>query len=321
MKKASIIILFIIPFFTFAQSEKQASKKIASEFKKFYNLEAYQEVFNLFSPEMKAALPLDKTNEFFKGIKSQAGKIKHLEFIKYINGSFASYKTDFENGFFSIDISVDSSYKINGFMVKPYKENTHPKLVRNTSKLILPFKGEWDVVWGGDTKELNYHVEHPAQKNAFDMVIRDQQGKSYRTDGLTNEDYYAFGKELIAPTDAEVVLVVDGIKDNIPGEMNAIYIPGNTVILKTVNNEYLFFAHFKQHSIVVKQGQKIKQGELLGLCGNSGNSSEAHLHFHIQNTEDMNHATGAKSYFSDILVNGELKKEYSPIQGQKVKNQ
>jgi len=83
----------------------------------------------------------------------------------------------------------------------------------------------------------------------------------------------------------------------------------------------LFFAHFKQHSIVVKQGQKIKQGELLGLCGNSGNSSEAHLHFHIQNIEDMNHATGAKSYFSDILVNGELKKEYSPIKGQKVKNQ
>ena len=57
---------------------------------------------------------------------------------------------------------------------------------------------------------------------------------------------------------------------------------------------FLFFAHFKQNSIRVKQGQIIKQGELLGLCGNSGNSSEPHLHFHIQNVENMNIATGVK---------------------------
>jgi murein DD-endopeptidase MepM/ murein hydrolase activator NlpD len=80
------------------------------------------------------------------------------------------------------------------------------------------------------------------------------------------------------------------------------------------------FAHFKQHSIVVKQGQKIKQGELLGLCGNSGNSSEAHLHFHIQNIEDMNSATGVKCYFENILVNGQSKKDCSPIKTEKIRN-
>ena len=43
----------------------------------------------------------------------------------------------------------------------------------------------------------------------------------------------AFRKELIAPCDGgEVVLVVDGIKDNVPGQMNAIYVPGNTVVIK-----------------------------------------------------------------------------------------
>jgi murein DD-endopeptidase MepM/ murein hydrolase activator NlpD len=98
-------------------------------------------------------------------------------------------------------------------------------------------------------------------------------------------------------------------------------VPGNAVTIKTVNNEYLFFGHFKQNSIVVKQGQKVNQGQLLGLCGNSGNSSEPHLHFHIQNVEDMNVATGIKSYFDKILVNGEAKTNYSPIQHQKVKNQ
>jgi len=186
--------------------------------------------------------------------------------------------------------------------------------------LILPFKGEWTVFWGGDKKELNYHVENEAQKGAFDIVITDENGKSHNNNGEKNGDYYAFEKELIAPCEAEVVLVVDGIKDNKPGEFNPIYIPGNTVILKTNNGEYLFFAHFKQNSIVVKQGEKVKKGELLGLCGNSGNSSEPHLHFHIQNVEDFNKAIGAKSYFEKIYVNGELKKDYSPIKNEKIKN-
>jgi hypothetical protein len=185
----------------------------------------------------------------------------------------------------------------------------------------VPFKGEWSVTWGGDTKELNYHVESVAQKNAFDILIRDSSGSTHNGDGQKNEDYYAFGKELYAPCDGEVVLVVDGVKDNIPGTLNPVYVPGNTVIIKTNLDEYAFFAHFKQHSIVVKQGQKVKAGELLGLCGNSGNSSEPHLHFHLQNVEDMNIAVGAKCYFEKIKVNGELKIDYSPIKGDKIEEQ
>ena len=321
MKKLSIIILILVPFFSFGQTEKETSKKVSAEFQEFYNLDKYQNIFELFSAEMKSALPIEKTTDFLKGLKTQAGKIEKREFIKYENGTYASYKTNFERALFSVNISLNKSGKINGLFVKPFKESNLPKLERNTTEMILPFKEEWTVFWGGDTKELNYHVESEAQKNAFDIVITDKNGKSFKTDGKTNEDYYAFGKELIAPCDAEVVLSVDGIKDNIPGELNPIYIPGNTVILKTKNDEFLFFAHFKQNSIVVKQGQKVKQGELLGLCGNSGNSSEAHLHFHIQNIEDMNKATGAKSYFSEIFVNGKLNKDYSPIKGEKVKNE
>ncbi len=304
---------------SFGQIEKETAKKVSAEFEEYYNSNEYQKIFDLFSPEMKSALPIEQTTDFLKGLKTQAGKIEKREFIKY-EQTYASYKTTFERAIFAVNISLDNNAKINGLFVKPFKEDNLPKLERNETKLILPFNGEWTVFWGGDTKELNYHVESEAQKNAFDIVISDKNGKTFKTDGKTNEDYFAFGKELIAPCDAEVVLVVDGVKDNIPGELNPIYIPGNTVILKTANNEYLFFAHFKQNSIVVKQGQKVKQGELLGLCGNSGNSSEAHLHFHIQNVEDMNKATGAKCYFEEIIVNGKTKNDYSPIKGDKIEN-
>jgi murein DD-endopeptidase MepM/ murein hydrolase activator NlpD len=319
--KTSLILLILIPFFSFGQTEKETSKKVSAEFEEFYNSNKFQNIFDLFTAEMKSALPIEQTTDFLKGLKSQAGKIEKREFIKYENGTYASYKTNFERAVFSVNISLDKHAKINGLFVKPFKESNLPKLERNKTELILPFKGEWTVFWGGDTKELNYHVESEAQKNAFDIVITDENGKSFKTDGKTNEDYYAFGKELIAPCNAEVVLVVDGVKDNIPGELNPVYEPGNTVILKTENNEFLFFAHFKHNSIVVKQGQKVKQGELLGLCGNSGNSSEAHLHFHIQNIEDVNKASGAKCYFDGIYVNGELKSDYSPLKGEKIKNE
>lgn len=320
IKNLSLLALFLTSFFSFGQSENETYKKVSGEFEQFYNAGEYQKIFDLFSSQMQTALPIEKTTDFVNGLKSQAGKIEKMEFTKYENGTYGSYKTTFERALFAVNISLDSDAKINGLFVKPFQESSLPKLERNETKLILPFKGEWTVFWGGDTEELNYHVKTASQKNAFDILITDEEGKSYKTDGKQNEDYYAFGKELIAPADAEVVLVVDGVKDNVPGEMNPIYIPGNTVILRTANNEFLFFAHFKQNSIVVKQGQKVKQGELLGLCGNSGNSSEAHLHFHIQNVEDMTKATGAKAYFDEILVDGELKSDYSPIKGEKIKN-
>lgn len=114
-------------------------------------------------------------------------------------------------------------------------------------------------------------------------------------------------------------MVVDGVKDNRVGEMNTFNAGGNMTILKTAQNEYLVFCHFKHQSLKVKEGQQIKQGQLLGLCGNTGNSSEAHLHFHIQNTEDMHNATGIKCYFNKLVVNGKIQTDYSPIKSDKIK--
>ena len=305
---------------SFAQTEKSDYKKAADHFEQYYNAGSFDAVFALFGDEMQKALPLEKTTEFLNGLKSQAGQITNRSFIKYVNGTYATYKTSFERALFAINISVDKEGKINGLFVKPYTDDNLPKPARNTTKLKLPFNGEWTVTWGGDTKELNYHVESEAQKNAFDIVIQDSKGSTHKTTGQTNDDYYAFGRELFAPCDGEVVLVVDGVKDNKPGELNPVYVPGNTVIIKTANNEYLFFAHFKQQSIKVKQGQQVKQGQVLGLCGNSGNSSEPHLHFHIQNVENMTVATGIKCYFDKLMVNGKLTTDYSPIQKDKISN-
>jgi len=320
MKQILYIAVLFLAMTANAQQETAISKSVANDFRTKYNANNYEGIYALFTKEMKSLMPHDKTITFLNTLNVQAGNIKKRTFLKYPQANVALYKTTFERAVVALFISVDANSKINGLMVKPYTEEKTPKLKRNISKLILPFKEEWTVFWGGDTKEQNYHVAYKSQKNAFDLIITNAEGRSHKNDGKNNEDYFAFGKELIAPVSGEVVLVVDGIKDNKPGVMNPNYIPGNTVIIKTKNNEYLFFSHFKQHSIQVKQGQKVQQGDLLGLCGNSGNSSEPHLHFHIQNIEDMNIATGAKAYFDNIMVNGVLKNGYSPVKSEKIKN-
>jgi hypothetical protein len=315
-----VLTIILAASSVFGQTEVPNYKIVTDKFVNEYNKTNYDSIFVMFSVEMQHALPINKTLEFFTNLNNQAGKITKKEFIKYELKTYASYKTMFERAILSVNISVDNNAKINGLFVKPFKANSVPKIERNQTKLILPFTDIWTVFWGGDTKELNHHVTNEAQKNAFDFLILDKSGKSYKTDGRTNEDYYAFGKEVIAPCDGEIALVIDGVKDNIFGEMNLFDVGGNTIVLKTSNNEYLFFGHFKHQSIKVKEGQKVLQGQLLGLCGNTGHSTEPHIHFHIQNVEDINQAIGVKCFFDKIIVNGQLKNNYSPIKNEMVSN-
>ena len=315
-------LCLLASFCQYANGQDQAIyQKTADQFVKYYNAAKYEQIFDMFSPQMKSALPLQKTLGFLSGLGLQAGKIQSREFVGFTDGSYASYKAVFEKATLLLNISLDRKNEINGLLVKPYVAPTSTELTRNKTKMILPFNGEWTVVWGGDTKEQNYHVENEAQKGAFDLLIYDDNGKSHTGTGSKNEDYYAFGKELIAPCDGVVEIAIDGVPDNRPGQQNPLFVTGNTVVIKTANGEYLVFAHFKQNSIRVVQGQTVKQGDVLGLCGNSGNSSEPHLHFHIQNIANMQFATGAKCYFSDILVNGKMQSEVSPVKGDIVANQ
>ena len=70
---------------------------------------------------------------------------------------------------------------------------------------------------GGDSKELNYLLESKSQKNAFDFLMTSKKGKSFRTDGNSNEDFYAFGQYLFSPCDGEIVSVVNCVKEKYSG--------------------------------------------------------------------------------------------------------
>jgi biotin carboxyl carrier protein len=188
----------------------------------------------------------------------------------------------------------------------------------------LPFTGEWFTYWGGDTREVNQHHDNPAQKYAFDFLILNNLNHSFKGKGLKNEDYFCFGQEIRSPAPGEVVQVIDGVDDNDPGYLNGYWVAGNTVIIKHSNSLYSFLAHFKQDSVAVKVGDKVKSGDLLGLCGNSGRSSEPHLHFHLQDKANTLFAKGIKCFFDEIYLikdnQKEIVKKYSPVKRDSISN-
>lgn len=77
---------------------------------------------------------------------------------------------------------------------------------------------------------------------------------------------------------------------------------GNHVVIKHDKNEYSFLAHLKQDSIRVKENDKVKRGQKIALCGNSGNTSEPHLHFQIQNRKSFIFSSGIPICFKDLEI-------------------
>ncbi len=150
----------------------------------------------------------------------------------------------------------------------------------------FPMKGDWFVFWGGNDVLSNYHYEHETQRYALD-IVRTKDNFSYLDDPTKNENYYAFGEPLYASADGTVVEIKNDIPDNTPGVMNAEEPAGNFVVIDHGNDEYSITAHLKEGSVAVKKGDKVKQGDLIGELGNSGNSSEAHLHFQVSDGADL----------------------------------
>lgn len=80
--------------------------------------------------------------------------------------------------------------------------------------------------------------------------------------------------------------------------------PGNRIVIDHGNNEYSVLGHLKEGSIVLKVNDPVDRGQLLGLRGNNGHSSEPHIHYHLQNASDIDNGDGLPVRFYSYLSNG-----------------
>ncbi len=209
----------------------------------------------------------------------------------------------------AIQVTMDSSNIIHSLLIKPYVvfPESDKKYSQNT--YIMPIKEEWFVFWGGVNEFVNYHYAYEAQRYAYDLVIM-KNDSTFKNSPNVNENYYAFNKEVTAPADGKVIKVVNHLEDNIPGEMYEMEPAGNVIIIEHTNHEYSMVAHLKKNSCLVQQGDTVKQGDVIALCGNSGNSSEAHIHFQVMDAPDLLNCQSLRIRFADGL---------EPIQGDVVK--
>jgi murein DD-endopeptidase MepM/ murein hydrolase activator NlpD len=129
-----------------------------------------------------------------------------------------------------------------------------------------------------------------AQRFAVDWEQLDDEGRVYRGVATDVASYNIYGKDVLAVADAKVASVIDNLPDQVPGKMptniSIEQADGNSIVLDLGFGRYALYAHLKPGSIKVHAGDTVKLGQTIALVGNSGNTLEPHLHFHV-----MNHAS------------------------------
>ena len=173
------------------------------------------------------------------------------------------------------------------------------------ARFELPFRGEWWVAWGGRTLGENHHAVNRAQRFANDLLMV-KDGKTHAGDGKALTDYHCYGQPILAPAAGVVVTAVDSFPDQAIGSRDPANAAGNNVVIDHGNGEFALLAHLQPRSLKVKVGQKVKAGDVLGLAGNSGNTSEPHLHVHLMTGPRMDDADGLPMPFSDYVLDGKV---------------
>ena len=184
---------------------------------------------------------------------------------------------------------------------------------KQQTELYLPFTGAWIVTAGGEIREGAAQRNLLQQQYAYEFSGTDASGLRYKNDGKANEDYFGYGREVIAPANGTVVEVIDGIRENSPGTRNPYAQIGNAIVIEHSGKEYSVLAFLKQGSIRVKVGDRINRGQVVAQCGNSGNAIEPVLHYHLQNSAYLQTAQGVKFYFERAMVNNKGKKQFQLI--------
>lgn len=141
-------------------------------------------------------------------------------------------------------------------------------------------RGSYIVGQGGSHSAANYHAQHPVQRYALDIAKLNRAG--LRARGIYPNDaraYAIFGATVVSPCDGTVVVAADAFPDAARISLDEKNPAGNHVIVRC-GDVNITLAHLQRGSVAVRTGATIARGAPIGRVGNSGNSTEPHLHVH-----------------------------------------
>jgi Peptidase family M23 len=167
--------------------------------------------------------------------------------------------------------------------------------VRPADALVIgpPLKGtKWVAADGCCTSERHVRAVMPingklviSQRFAIDWEKLNDENRIFVGDPQDVTSYFAYGQEVLSVGEGRIVLAVDKYEDQIPGELPPIIqleeADGNFVVIDLGGGNFAFYAHMIKGSLTVEVGDYVTRGQVIGLVGNTGNTSAPHLHFHM----------------------------------------
>lgn len=199
-----------------------------------------------------------------------------------------------------------------------YEIEVSPIAVREAPPISVgpPLRGGDWIAEGGPSNS-SYHrrarmvvdgVIYFAQRFAIDYVKITPDGHTHTGDLKKNRNYLCYGSDVLAVADGKIVAIKDAIPENTPDPVaRAVDITmetagGNFVALEIGYNRYALYGHLIPGSLKVKIGDSVKRGQVLGRLGNSGNSTEPHLHFQIADAPSFLAANGLPYLYDQVEV-------------------
>ncbi len=216
-----------------------------------------------------------------------------------------------------LELAFDANGSLTAMVTRPgVKEApTVSGLHKTQAELRLPFDGAWFVLWGGRKYDDNRHTPVPDMRYAMDVFIVKGPG-TFTGGGTKNEDYYAWGQPMLAPGDGVVVEVVNDAPDNVPNQPRPGVLYGNSVVIDHGTGEFSLLGHLQKGSVSVKPGQRVVAGQQLARCGNSGMSTEPHVHYQLMDDANWKRAHGLPAQFQNFLANGRYVERGEPMRSQ-----
>ena len=118
-------------------------------------------------------------------------------------------------------------------------------------------------------------------------------------------DANGFGADVLAVADGTIAIAVDGVADATPPPITLELAPGNHVAIDLGRNRFAFYEHLQRGSVMVKPGDRVTRGQVIGRLGSSGSSSIGpHLHFHVADAASTLAAEGVPFVFRQFAQVG-----------------
>jgi hypothetical protein len=184
------------------------------------------------------------------------------------------------------------------------------------AELTLPLRGRVLVFDGHDfyAHHRRFNLTHPvvgrlfrrnSGRYAYDLSLVDPAGRMYRGDGTRNEDWYSWNAPVLAPAAGPVVAAASSEPDwqvgrtGLPDSVvlaRPIALYGNYAVIDHGEGEFSFLAHLRHGSVVVRPGDRVRQGQPIGRVGFSGSVYTIHSHYQLQRGAEYD-AEGLPSTF------------------------